>query len=148
MLNDLQTNDQLSNEFSIDLLENFLTSHKLGKNQIFSQNISQLKQSLITLNSLIADLKSDSSYLNIDPYNLHNNFDSSYILLIFIQRKSLIMNRYKKLLKKYFFNKIRFCIEKLDDSTAKEQLKVLFNKLEYIENNSQNISGQLQNFIK
>jgi hypothetical protein len=58
------------------------------------------------------------------------------------------MVRYKKLLKKYFFEKIKFCIEILDESSTKEQLKVLLNKLEYIENNSQNISGQLQNFVK
>jgi hypothetical protein len=148
MLSDLMTNSHSPRDFSIDLIENILTSHNLGKNQIISQNISQLKQSLITLNSLISDLKSEPSHLNSHPCNLLNSLDNDYILLSFIQRKSLIMVRYKKLLKKYFFEKIKFCIEILDESSTKEQLKVLLNKLEYIENNSQNISGQLQNFVK
>jgi hypothetical protein len=130
------------------LIENILSSHNLGKNQIYSQSIPQLKQSLITLNSLIADLKSYPSHLNSQTYTLIDDFGSDYILLFFIQRKSLIINRYKKILKKHFFDKIKICIGNLDDSNTRDQLKVLLNKLEYIDNNSQNISGHLQNLVK
>ena len=148
MFNDLQTTDHSSEKFSVELIESILSSHNLSKDQIISQDISQLRQSLITLNSLISSLKNDSSNLIRKSYNQLNSFDNSYFLLSFIQRKSLIINRYKKLLKKSYFNKIKDCVGNLDDSNTKEELKVLLNKLEYIENNGQNISGQLQNLIE
>jgi hypothetical protein len=148
MPNDLQTNNHSSEKYSVELIEGILSTHNLAKDQIISQDISQLRQSLITLNSLISSLKYDSSNLNQQSDNLLNNFDKGYFLLSFIQRKSLIINRYKKLLKKSYFNKIKDCVGNLDDSNTKEELKVLLNKLEYIENNGQNISGQLQNLIE
>jgi len=148
MSNDLQTNDHSSEKYSVELIESILSSHNLAKDKIISQDISQLRQSLITLNSLISSLKNDSSNLIGKSYNQLNSFDNGYFLLSFIQRKSLIINRYKKLLKKSYFNKIKICIGNLDDSNTKEELKVLLNKLEYIENNGQSVSGHLQNLIE
>lgn len=148
MSNDQQTNDHSSEKYSVELIESILCSHNLAKDQIISQDISQLRQSLITLNSLISSLKNDSSNLSGKCYNQLNSFDNGYFLLSFIQRKSLIINRYKKLLKKSYFNKIKICIGNLDDSNTKEELKVLLNKLEYIENNGQSVSGHLQNLIE
>lgn len=148
MSNDLQTNDHSSGKSSVELIESILSSHNLAKDQIIYQDISQLKQSLITLNSLISSLKNESPNLNGQSYNLLNNCDISYILLSFIQIKIFIIDRYKKLLKKSYFDKIKFCIGNLDNSNTKNELKVLLNKLQYIDNNGQNISGQLQNLIK
>jgi len=148
MTNDQQTNLHSSEKYSVELIESILSSHNLAKDKIISQDISQLRQSLITLNSLISSLKNDSSNLSGKSYNQLNSFDNGYFLLSFIQRKSLIINRYKKLLKKSYFNKIKICIGNLDDSNTKEELKVLLNKLEYIENNGQSVSGHLQNLIE
>jgi hypothetical protein len=147
MIRDQLGQEPSSKKVALELLESIFYDHNLAKTQILSQSIPQLRQSIVTINSFIADLNSDFSYINSQSDNLFKDFDNSYILLSLIQRKTIIINRYKKVMKKEIIKKIKFSIETLDDGIAKDKLKLLINKLEYIENNSHNITGQLQNLI-
>jgi hypothetical protein len=133
---------------SIEIIEGILIGYNLGKDQILLQNISELKQSLININSLVYEFKNDSDITDKSLTNLFLNFDLDYIIFTFVQRKSLIISRYKKLFKQNLLDKLNNLISDLDDSETKDKIKFLVDKLIYVENNLFNISGQLQSLYK
>jgi hypothetical protein len=148
MQEDLKSHEQMSKADHTKALEQFFQNHHLDKQTIMEQDPRQLKQSLITINSLIADLKTGFSHSDNQEKRLCGDGDSSFFLLSLIQRKGLIIERYKKIAKKIIIDNMKACIAKLNDSDEKERLKLLLSKFEFIENNSMAITGQLQKIVR
>ena len=127
--------------------EKRLTQLNLGKDQILIQGLRQLRQSIISINSLLTKINNDflSQRQKEDIYNL--DFDINAILLILIQRKSFIVDRYKTVLKRDIINRMKQIIGQLPDDTAKQELDKFITQLEYIECNKSNLIGKLQSLI-
>jgi hypothetical protein len=148
MQHNLQAHERISEADLTKAFEIIFKNHHLDKKAIMDQNPTLLKQSLITINSLIADVKTGFSGSDNEGKRLSEDRDSSLFLLSLIQRKGLIIERYKKIAKKQIIDNMKSCIAKLNDSNEKKRLNLLMSKLEFIENNNISITGQLQKIVR
>jgi hypothetical protein len=145
MILDRLIKDSSESTSPLECLDSFMESINLSKDQLILQNTDQLKQSIVTINFIISNVQKEYSGRDIRGELLKlNNIEISYLIRFLIQRKSFILDRYKKVAKKEIYNNIRHSINNLVESVEKEMLKEYINKLEYIDLNAQTILGQIQ----
>jgi hypothetical protein len=145
MILDQLIKDSSESTSPLECLDKFMSSINLSKDQLILQNTDHLKQSIVTINFIISNVQKEYSGRDIRGELLKlNNIEISYLIRFLIQRKSFILDRYKKVAKKEIYNNIRHSINNLVESVEKEMLKEYINKLEYIDLNAQTILGQIQ----
>jgi hypothetical protein len=132
---------------SPEFWEKKLNQLNLGKNQIHNQNLKQLRQSIISINSLIAKINKDFLEHREKSDRFSVDYDINATLLILIQRKTLIVDRYKIILKRDILSRMKGLIGQLSDDPVKLELEKYIIQLEYIEFNKQNFIGKLQSLI-
>jgi len=124
--------------------EKHLALMNLGKKQILNQDLNQLKQSIISINSLLAKTNNEFSLQRKNEDIHHLDFDINAALLILIQRKTFIVDRYQVILKRNIIHRMKHVMERLADGETKKELDRLMTQLEYIECHRSNFKGKLQ----
>ena len=110
---------------SSERFESQLKDLGLGKDQILNQNLKEIGQSLHQVDGYIA---SPTTSLNIKFNDFETDFNKD-ILLILIDRKKLILNRFNDLVSNRKYHKIKRLLRNVADEDIRTSIEKIINEL-------------------